>query len=123
MDELILDPEACGFDPFSGFDTSDLCFSESQAMALERIYHGTTDPVTGDTLYRKFFPGSELYLFFQTEGIVNTNYTEVLLQNLWNKKLSYNGLTEFNFHSDLPSYNQVVDGALDNDSPDISDFI
>lgn len=47
----------------------------------------------------------------------------MLLQNLWNKGLSYNGLTEFNFHSDLSPYNQIVGGAIDNDSPDISDFI
>lgn len=68
---LISDPEACGFDPLSllrGFDTIDLCFSESQAMALERIYHGTTDPISGDTLYRKFFLDLNFICSFKLKG-------------------------------------------------------
>jgi feruloyl esterase len=61
-DGLIENPLACHFDPSvllcHGADTVD-CLTQPQLDAVEKIYAGTKDPVTGEQIYPGSEPGSE----------------------------------------------------------------
>ena len=126
-DGLIEDPRACHFDPAvlackSG-DAAD-CLTAAQVEAVNKIYAGPKDPVTGEQIYPGYAPGTEaeagawqMWLLGRVQAqFGNSNFADATYENAnWDWHTS-------NLHNDLELTVQKVGPYVDSYNPDLRSF-
>jgi feruloyl esterase len=135
-DPFIKDPEACHFDPSvllcKAADSND-CLTQPQLTALQKIYSGAKDPVTGKQLAVGYEPGAEA-----EPGFPGLSYSSYIYGPKQNATLDlafsssfYGGFVfqdpkylslALDFHKDIPIADAKVGALLNATNPDLKAF-
>jgi feruloyl esterase len=135
-DSFIQDPQACHFDPsvlLCKAADSDDCLTQPQLTALEKIYSGAKDPVTGKQISVGYEPGPEAEPGFP--GISYASYIYGPKQNATLhlafsssfyggfvfEKPGYLSLT-LDFHKDIATADAKVGAIMNAMNPDLKPF-
>jgi feruloyl esterase len=126
-DGLIEDPRACHFDPSvlecKNGDGAD-CLTAAQIEAVQKIYAGPKDPVTGEQIYPGYAPGTEaeigawqMWLLGRVQAqFGNSNFADATYENAnWDWHTS-------DLHKDLQLTEQKVGPYVDSYNPDLRSF-
>ncbi|HMF93342.1 MAG TPA: tannase/feruloyl esterase family alpha/beta hydrolase [Vicinamibacterales bacterium] len=117
-DGYLNEPQACRFKPASllcaGADAP-TCLTAPEVAAVEKIYEGPSDPITGLSWFPGFERGSEFgWVGF---GAFSNN----LFQNMVVENPSFDYHT-FNFSSDVAFLDAKLTGIIDSINPDLGPF-
>lgn len=135
-DHFIQDPLRCHFDPSALLckaADADTCLTQQQVNALQKIYAGAKDPVTGKQISAGYEPGAEgepglpgisfsSYVFGAAPGmsldsIFSTSfYADFVFQNP-NWKVA-----QFNFDKDIATVDTKVGAIMNAANPDLTRF-
>jgi feruloyl esterase len=126
-DGIIDDPRKCQFDPSvllcKEADT-DGCLTREQVEAVQKIYSGPKDPVTGEQIYPGFEPGMEadvsswrVWLLNRVQAdFGNSNFADAVYENPnWDWRAS-------NLHDDLELADKKEAGVVNSYNPDLRSF-
>jgi feruloyl esterase len=124
-DGVIENPAICSWSPTelactAGQDPS-TCLSPDQVTAVQKLYAGPKDPVTGAEVFPGYATGVE---FGWTNEVGATPFAaafNVIVYGLENGNRNYNFLT-FNFHSDVAALDAKFSDAWTAGNPDIQEF-
>lgn len=125
-DGVLENPAICHWSPSeiacqSGQDPS-TCLSPDQVTAVQKVYAGPKDPVTGEEVFPPYMPGVE---FGWTNEVGTRPFAaaiNVVIYGLENGNTSYDFET-FNFHTDVAALDTKFSDAWTAGNPNIQQFV
>ncbi|KGO73687.1 Tannase/feruloyl esterase [Penicillium italicum] len=97
-----------------------VCLTSDQVEAVQAIYAGPRNTVTGEEVYPGMNLGSESGWLYQ-ETALYKSYSSLILKELVFDDLDYN-ISNFNWGSDVSRVDKTASPLIDEISPDLSSF-
>lgn len=133
-DQFLTDPRDCQFNPrvlqCTGGNVPPACLSSDQVTTMRNSYAGTSDPVTGQLIVPGVAPGSETDNFLALGLALNEQFPEPYFDGLFYWVFGANfgilssphNFANFDFHRDVDTVDDRLEGVLSADSTDLSAF-